>query len=144
MRAQTVYENMDFERSRDPKEALGIGNPLARFAKKEDFDIFQNKNDIWILTREMPIVRQEDHNFASSGRYQGGIERETFPVEALRYKVNYPKGREDTDTPISVRKVYMSGGGETKQALMGRVRNMEEATRKVRVSYENELKKLDK
>ena len=145
MKAQFVYESLNaFERGRDPKEALGIGNPLARFANENGFNIFKNKNDIWILTKEMPS-RQEPH---SSDSYQGYIHgfskggRPTFTVEALRYKVNYPKGWEDSDTPISVRKIYMSGGKETKQSLMGRVFDMAEAARKVEVSYKNELKKI--
>ena len=56
MRAQTVFENIEFQRGRDPKQALGIGkkaqidqwfekwDPDAKYEVDDDFNIYIKKN----------------------------------------------------------------------------------------------------
>jgi len=149
MKARFVSEAINFERGKDlsAPEMLGIGNKhiqginrLKGFAEEHGFDFFENKKKILILT--IPLDLEVAHNYASSGTIWG--DRGSFASDALRYKVNWPKGWEDSDTPISVRKVWMSGGKETKQNLMGRVPDMDEAIRKIKVSYPKEIKKANK
>ena len=144
MKAQFVYENIHFERRELTPEVLGIGNKKAQaqnrlriYAEEKGWPIGETKKGIQIIT--LPLTREVPHNIESSGKIWG--DKGSFRADALRYKVAWIDAWEEEGTPLSLRKVYMRNGKETKQNLMGRMPDMQEVIRRIEVNYPKELKK---
>lgn len=140
MRAKHVYESISFERGRDPKDALDIGNKKARaknqireFAEETGWEYAETPRGVQILT--IPLKIEVNHNLSSAGGYLG-----SFIADHLRYKISWVEDWEHI--PLSLRKVYMRDGKETKQNLMGRMENASEVIKRIKSSYKKELKKV--
>lgn len=144
MRAQFVNEKLDFERRELSPATLGIGNKkaqaknrLIQFAEEKGWPIDETKKGIQIIT--LPLSMEIKHNQESSGGYKGTFQYGDFSADALRYKISWVDGWDET--PLSLRKVYMREGKEIKQNLMGRMEDMDEVIKRIEKNYPKELKK---
>ena len=144
MKARLVSENINFERGRDPRDAMNIGLPRAQaerklraFADKMGWEFWETPRGIWTLTT--PLDLEVAHNMESTGGYKGTYDYGSFQADSLRYKVSWQEG--SWGTLISLRKVYMQNGKEVKQNKMDEFPEIEDVIKRIELNYPKELRK---
>lgn len=145
MKAKLVRESIRFERGLDPLTSMGVGDPYAQAIKRmqaladsEGLEFIEGPREI--LRINLPVVDySKDNTYNSTGQWN--YKKGKFDVDMIQYRVNWPKGWEDSPTPISLRKGWMFQGKGQDQSLMDRLPNMEEAIRRIKASIVKERKK---
>jgi hypothetical protein len=147
MKARLVSENIHFEKGRDPRASMGIGDKKAQFKKElqhfaEEMGWEFNITPLGVVTLTTPFSLDVYHNLESSkGDWRNYGRHGKFAADALRYKTSWLDDWAEYGTPLSLRKVYMRDGKEIKQNLMYRLPDIQEVIRRIRANYPKELKK---
>jgi len=128
---------------------MGIGNKEAqaknrikKTAEEKGWNIDETPKGI--LRIDLPLSMEVDHNQESTGGYKGTYEYRKFYADALRYKISWVSDWVDEGNPLSLRKVYMRNGKETKQNLLARLPDARSVIDRIELNYPKELKKAEK
>jgi hypothetical protein len=159
MKAKFIYESISFERGLTPAESMGIGNKkaqnrmkLERFTNELGLEFVEDKKGTWRIL--VPYIKYYESTNSNSipgpylipkKRQKSFQDKGYFPVEGIQYTVNYPKGWEDSETPMSLRVVkYRPDGKIGDQNLIGRFDNMFEIIRRIKINLDKITKKAEK
>jgi len=129
------------------KDVLDIGDrkvrdesKLRRFAEVNGYEFIKDPKR-GTLRINVPMEFEEPHDYASTGQIWG--DRGRFSVDTVQYTITYPTGGWE-ETPISVRKRWMSGGRGMKQSLMDRFASIEDAIIRIEKSIPKERRKAQR